>query len=359
MHLSLARRKLHLLQAVLFPLRGLRMNLESPRINQCVRDRIEVRGWAFSLVGKPVTAELFIDGERVQAIQLNRLRPDVAGIFGDRAKVGHMGFHTYVPWKEVGNGKPSLDLSIAFRADGRTFRFGPVRILKTDRAMEPRQRGSYKPIWTEQGASEVAAKFAVAGTTDADQLAKSGKSTANTLRKKLDISQDDVVLEIGCGFGRIGEYLAPQCKRWIGTDISPSMIQHASHKLAPLGNVELVELQASSLNDFPDDCVDKVYCSTVFMHLDEWDRFHYVREALRVLRPGGRCYFDNINLAGDQGWSVFSEMAQLDPAARPANISKTSTAEELGIYLDRAGFKDVQTFPGTLYVATTGTKPAA
>ena len=93
------------------------------------------------------------------------------------------------------------------------------------------------------------------------------------------------------------------------------------------------------------------------MHLDEWDRYRYVEEAFRVLRPGGRCYFDNINLGGKQGWEIFLQMAQHPPALRPPNISKASTGEELRIYFSKAGFADIQIYPGDHFVAAVGTKP--
>jgi SAM-dependent methyltransferase len=134
------------------------------------------------------------------------------------------------------------------------------------------------------------------------------------------------------------------------------MIEYAQKNLKSLENVHLAELKDVSLKDFQNNSIDKVYCSTVFMHLDEWDRYTYVEEALRVLKPGGKAYFDNINLLGDIGWSIFKEMRLYDPANRPTNISKTSTPEELSNYLERAGFINIQSFPGSHYVAVSGSK---
>ncbi len=121
--------------------------------------------------------------------------------------------------------------------------------------------------------------------------------------------------------------------------------------------MKLVELKTNVLSEFENNSFDKVYCTTVFMHLDEWDRYKYVRETFRVLRPGGMCYFDNLNLCGEEGWAVFEELSQLDSAGRPANISKMSTDEELRCYLEQAGFEVVRAYPASRYVTVVGRRP--
>ena len=104
--------------------------------------------------------------------------------------------------------------------------------------------------------------------------------------------------------------------------------------------------------------MDLVYCTVVFMHLYEWDRFRYVKEAWRVLRPGGRCYFDNIDLTSTNGWKVFEDSNAYRPDERPAYLAMTSTADELRTYGIRAGFDRVETHRwDDAWVALTGVKP--
>ncbi len=218
------------------------------------------------------------------------------------------------------------------------------------------QRSSYKEVWNKISRSRDLAMIGVAGNADDNDFLISGQSTANSLTEILEIDSSHKVLEIGCGVGRIGKFLSSRCKEWIGCDISSEMIKHAKRNLSDCPNVSLFELKNSTLEMFGNETLDRVYCTAVFMHLDEWDRFKYVEEAYRVLKPGGSCYFDNINLAGDTGWSIFLDMASHDPALRPPNISKASTPEELKIYLNRAGFTDIKLYPGSHWLGAKGVK---
>ena len=218
------------------------------------------------------------------------------------------------------------------------------------------KRSGYKHVWNKISTNHDLAMIGVAGTASTDEFFESGRSTAESLRTFLEIDSTHSVLEIGCGVGRIGKSLAPYCREWIGTDISGEMLRHARNNLKALSNVKLIELRDCTLDAIPDNSIDRLYCSAVFMHLDEWDRFNYISEAYRVLRSGGSCYFDNINLAGDEGWKIFLEMRKHDEMLRPPNISKASTSEELRIYLERAGFEDIKLYPGSHWVGASGSK---
>jgi hypothetical protein len=102
-----------------------------------------------------------------------------------------------------------------------------------------------------------------------------------------------------------------------------------------------------------------VYCTVVFMHLDEWERFSYVREGFRVLRPGGRMLVDNINLVSDEGWARLCRIIEeIDPRERPEWIGTSSTPQELETYFRRAGFESIGQRSENIWVFTYGIKPA-
>lgn len=220
-------------------------------------------------------------------------------------------------------------------------------------------RSNYKATWQALSTTESDAKMFVASTVEETDLARSAEVTVATLERLVSIRRSDVFLEIGCGVGRVGNALAPRVAQWIGTDISANMLAHATKRLNVHGNVRFVELSGRALAEIPTASVDVVYCTVVFMHLLEWDRYAYVRDALRVLRPGGRCYFDNIDITTSHGWQVFTDSAAYEAAERPAYLPMTSSADELRTYALRAGFTDVHVHQwDDAWVAVTGVKPA-
>lgn len=221
-------------------------------------------------------------------------------------------------------------------------------------------RSDYKSTWNQLVQDHQTALDYVAGHDDRDQHWEDTDGTLQLLRATIGLNPDDVFLEIGCGVGRVGRSLAPLVKTWIGCDVSANMLRIASRCLLGLENVRLVEISGHDLSPVPDASVDAVYTTVVFMHLDEWDRYNYMLEALRVLKPGGRFYCDNVNMADDLGWAMFDEVRTKFPSSeRPTHSSKCSTVPEIETYFRRAGFEDWHVATRPMWIYGWGRKPAA
>ena len=204
-------------------------------------------------------------------------------------------------------------------------------------------RGDYKSVWSALSGTKEEAYMFVSGYTDEEKFLADAEDTLDILRETIGIRPGETFLEIGCGVGRVGRVLSPFVREWIGCDVSANMLRLAQRRLLGLANIRLQEISGYDLQPIPDNSVDAVYTTVVFMHLEEWDRYGYVLEALRVLKPGGRFYCDNVDLASKEGWKVFEQSRTRFPAsARPAQISKCSTQPELETFLNRAGFADVR-----------------
>src|SRR5215831_20861974 len=223
--------------------------------------------------------------------------------------------------------------------------------------MEPQPaRSEYKKVWSALSNTEEQAKLHVIGVTDEVALRATGEQTLGFLQDSVGIRKDDVVLEIGCGIGRVGKLVAPLCRKWIGCDVASNMLSHTAQRLKDLSNVELVEISGYNLNGVADGSVDVVYCTVVFMHLESWDRYNYISEAFRVLRSGGRIYVDNISLCSDGGWKVFETHRAFSPKNRPPHMTQNSTPQEIETYLTRAGFSKVRISTDDDWIRASGIK---
>src|SRR6516162_6335164 len=217
-------------------------------------------------------------------------------------------------------------------------------------------RSEYKKVWSALSTTPDQAKLHIIGVTEEGALQATAEQTLGFLQDSVGIGKEDVVLEIGCGIGRVGKVVAPLCRKWIGCDVASNMLSITAERLKGLSNVELVEISGYNLGGVADASVDVVYCTVVFMHLESWDRYNYILEAFRVLRPSGRIYVDNINLCSDGGWKVFETHRAWLPANRPPHMTQNSTPQEIETYLRRAGFSDVRVRTDDDWVRASGIK---
>ena len=95
-------------------------------------------------------------------------------------------------------------------------------------------------------------------------------------------------LEIGCGPGRLMRPMSRYFDEVHGVDVSDEMIALARERLKDVSNAHPRCAGGSDLAGFADEWFDFVYSYAVFQHIPSRDVvFHYLREARRVLRPGG------------------------------------------------------------------------
>lgn len=110
-----------------------------------------------------------------------------------------------------------------------------------------------------------------------------------------------LAVEIGAGLGRVCRALAPRFDRVIGVDISSEMVTRARELVAD--ERVTFEVNDGSTLPLPDGCADLVLSFTVFQHIPRVSLINgYVREAGRVLRPGGVLVFQWNNLPGPLRW---------------------------------------------------------
>ena len=103
-----------------------------------------------------------------------------------------------------------------------------------------------------------------------------------------DVAGKDVV-ELGCGTGYFGAWLAKRGARVTGVDVTPAQLETARRCSEELGiRMELIEANAEDV-PLPDESFDLAlseYGASIWC-----DPYKWIPEAARLLRPGGELVF--------------------------------------------------------------------
>jgi SAM-dependent methyltransferase len=153
--------------------------------------------------------------------------------------------------------------------------------------------------WNER-ASEDANYYVAFGARDQNEadFFATGKAVVRLLMAELKrLAARERALEIGCGPGRLMRPMSRHFGEIHGVDVSDRMIRLARERLRDTPNAHPQTTAGSDLSQFADGSFDFVYSYAVFQHIPSRDVvFRYLREARRVLKPGGvlRCQLNGL-----------------------------------------------------------------
>ncbi|MCK4695379.1 MAG: class I SAM-dependent methyltransferase [Candidatus Cloacimonetes bacterium] len=106
------------------------------------------------------------------------------------------------------------------------------------------------------------------------------------------IEPADIVLELGCGYGRVLKKLIGKARKVVGIDTSKESLQLARDILGKNKSLELYEMNAINLK-FEDGEFDIVFCIQNGISAFHVDRQQLIKEAVRVTRSGGKVLFSS------------------------------------------------------------------
>lgn len=130
-----------------------------------------------------------------------------------------------------------------------------------------------------------------AGSWDTEEFMASGRAEIATVMNRLDElgigPARNAALDFGCGVGRATAALTAYFGTVTGVDIAEPMLDRARRVLGDQPGCRLVRNDHPDLRTFADDSFDLVYCSLVLQHMPPALAAGYLREFVRVVRPGG------------------------------------------------------------------------
>jgi SAM-dependent methyltransferase len=160
-----------------------------------------------------------------------------------------------------------------------------------------------------------AAKLAVGGEFEA---------TGVLLRAALihhGLQKDNYVVDVGCGSGRLAKPLSEYLTgKYLGIDVVPQLIDYARELVArPDWRFEMA--QGLTIPE-ADKQADMVCFFSVLTHLLHEESFVYLREAKRVLKPGGKILLSFLDFRIAGHWEIFqnNNLKEIGVNSQPLNV---------------------------------------
>lgn len=145
----------------------------------------------------------------------------------------------------------------------------------------------------------------------------------------------DTLVDLGCGTGRLAVHAIPYLVggRYIGIDIAQTMLDEAQKRVERTipdspSRVSWVH-QTSPVFALDVDNVDMICALSVFTHMEHEDSYLYLKEALRIVRPGGRFVFSCVPINTTRGVEAFLGSAGKDLQTRFRTVRHVATSQEL------------------------------
>ncbi len=138
-------------------------------------------------------------------------------------------------------------------------------------------------VMTDYGEGITEEQFRASGMKDYNELI-----AGDTLvQSRLSPFNTKDVMEIGCGIGRITEFLSKNFKTISAVDISEEMIRKGGQRLASTKNISFKATDGTSFL-FANSSFDFVFSFIVFQHMPDRQTIEKnLTEVSRVLRPNG------------------------------------------------------------------------
>src|SRR4030095_1119651 len=142
-----------------------------------------------------------------------------------------------------------------------------------------------KGDWNRRAAENARYYIATSHHENEEVFVESGRRDVRYFFDGLDalLHGAQVVLDIGCGIGRMDRHIVSRVGHLIGVDVSGEMIARARGRFARVPNARFVEGDGFSVEPIESESVGLTFSHIVFQHLPRVVTARYFREAYRVL----------------------------------------------------------------------------
>lgn len=192
---------------------------------------------------------------------------------------------------------------------------GKLNFVETYRKYSEKLRGEEKDLDTAMKKG-IGGEFDSMGKMQRDLLIQYG------------LSPHSYLIDVGCGSGRLANQLQHYINdgNYYGFDVVPDFVEFAT------GIVEHPNFRFDVKNGFhipeEDGKVDMLCFFSVFTHILHEETFHYLMEAKRVLKSGGKIVFSFLEFRMGNHWDVFQH-----------NVNSVGAEKPLDMFIGRDGIR--------------------
>lgn len=174
-----------------------------------------------------------------------------------------------------------------------------------------------------------------------------GKLECHLLRSR-GLREGQLVVDVGCGSGRLACQLARHPGiNYIGCDVVPRLLDYA-RDLCARPDWSFLPTSGTAI-PCADAVADFVCFFSVFTHLHQEEIYRYLREAHRVLKPGGLVLMSFLEFGVASHWATF--IASVDGTREDQHLNQFISRDAIHAWAAPAGF-DVRSLHAgdTLYI---------
>jgi SAM-dependent methyltransferase len=110
------------------------------------------------------------------------------------------------------------------------------------------------------------------------------------------------VLDLAAGHGRNSALLLQHAGNLTITDVQRGNVDFCRKRFGEQPNISYAVVNGYDFYPVTDDSLTLIYCFDSMVHFDSDVVRSYLRDSLRVLRPGGRGFFHHSNYTGGHDW---------------------------------------------------------
>ncbi|HEV7180319.1 MAG TPA: class I SAM-dependent methyltransferase [Candidatus Baltobacteraceae bacterium] len=120
-------------------------------------------------------------------------------------------------------------------------------------------------------------------------------------RRLLNTMNLRVTAELACGHGRHAEQIYRQVPALILIDVVSENVEYCRERFKNASNVAVMQNNGATFQALPDASLTAIYCYDAMVHFEYDVVLSYIKDAARVLQPGGRALFHHSNLSAFPG----------------------------------------------------------